>query len=408
MKRKVFVSTVTSIVMLIACSSFFDEAIVSKKKGLYLVDSDNIEINPTNCFYFSTLFKGIPKTIFLETSESCLIGLISKIRVCDQFFLVLDGYKAKSLFVFDKEGRFIRKIGRTGQGPGEYVQPCDFTIDKENRTVYVLDRPLRRIQKYEIETGKFIHSIRLDQKIGSNNIEYSNGKLYADADFPTHSNNNYLLRVIHEPSGKEENKFLNVVTYNKGISNTNFLQSNVFFPLENGNIVFMQQFMDYIFEISKDSIFSLIDFKGKEIMTAEEVNDAMAKDPVFYMPHLFGKRKFAHKHSFIEHRNKLFFYYQKGQERFPVLIDKRSKDVSIFATLWNDLLYIKKIPVDIQQVGCYDADGVYFFIEQGTMPLLLKEAKAGGLLSPDLDKLEELKKLEEDANPVIFYYEFKD
>ena len=85
---------------------------------------------------FSSVFKSY-KLIPLETSENCLIGRIDELKVFDDTLYVLDRNIAKALFVFDNKGRFIRKIGRLGKGPGEYIIPRSFTIDnKKNRCKY--------------------------------------------------------------------------------------------------------------------------------------------------------------------------------------------------------------------------------------------------------------------------------
>ena len=107
--------------------------------------------------------------------------------------------------MFAKDGSFIRKIGNIGNGSGDYIEPSDFTIDTDNKIVYVLDRYTYRINKYDINTGRFIHSIQLEKNIRSNKIEFVGGKLFADAYFNNNSDKNYLLRLI-DPSGKEEKK----------------------------------------------------------------------------------------------------------------------------------------------------------------------------------------------------------
>jgi hypothetical protein len=40
--------------------------------------------------------------------------------------------------VFDRNGKFIRKIGSIGRGPGEYVHYFNFTVDENSESVYVI------------------------------------------------------------------------------------------------------------------------------------------------------------------------------------------------------------------------------------------------------------------------------
>jgi hypothetical protein len=71
----------------------------------------------------------------LETTEQSIIGVVTKIKILNDTIFVLDNMKAKSLTMFTMKGKFIRKIGNIGNGPGEYVEPTDFFVDK-NITVY--------------------------------------------------------------------------------------------------------------------------------------------------------------------------------------------------------------------------------------------------------------------------------
>lgn len=84
--------------------------------------------------------------ITLETSDSCLIGRIDKIKTTKDFIFVLDKFSTKALYVFNRKGEFITKIGGEGKGPGEFTFPFDFTIDENKKIVYILDNGYRLLQ----------------------------------------------------------------------------------------------------------------------------------------------------------------------------------------------------------------------------------------------------------------------
>ena len=406
MKKKSTILIIISIVCLSSCTYHSNRTKESKGTGLYEVDLDNVTISPDDLFLTSSVYKGI-RTILLETNESCLIGAINKMRVYDNFILILDRGYARSLYVFDKDGRFIRKIGGVGGGPGEYTEATDFTIDKDNNTAYLLDRPGCRINKYDIITGRFMHSINLNPSAHSICIEYLGGKLYTDASFGKNAEEHYLLREIDESTGKEE-FLLNVKEYHKGIGYTlGSIQQHVFFLRANGNIVFFQQFMDQIMEISKDGISSLISFKGKDMLTSEEIKRVIEKDPLIYnLFELNPLRKYLELFGFFEQTDCFHFSYCKGGMPVRFRIDKQTNEVSLIMRFRDDLLTTEKYYGPIPNLECYDSNGVYYYVPQHGMQLFIASAKEGGL-QPNLDRLEEIKNLEEDANPVIFYYEFK-
>lgn len=57
----------------------------------------------------------------LETREDCVIGRISDMKIFHDKIVVVDGYKAQRIYLFDMNGKYIRSIGNKGEGPGEYA-----------------------------------------------------------------------------------------------------------------------------------------------------------------------------------------------------------------------------------------------------------------------------------------------
>lgn len=56
----------------------------------------------------------------LETTDSCLISNIISLIADDDYIFLLNG-KTSEIFQFNRRGKFIRQIGRVGEGPGEYA-----------------------------------------------------------------------------------------------------------------------------------------------------------------------------------------------------------------------------------------------------------------------------------------------
>jgi hypothetical protein len=78
--------------------------------------------------------------IVLETSKASLIGEINKVIFTDSLIFIGDFEIQKSIFVFNHEGRFIRKICRHGQGPGEYrFRISNFFINDSLKTITITD-----------------------------------------------------------------------------------------------------------------------------------------------------------------------------------------------------------------------------------------------------------------------------
>jgi hypothetical protein len=84
--------------------------------------------------------------IRLETNDECLIGHIQKVIYYNGIYYIQDNF-ASSVFAFDETGKFMFKICKKGQGPGEYVSISRLLIDYgknqlliyDNETYYTLD-----------------------------------------------------------------------------------------------------------------------------------------------------------------------------------------------------------------------------------------------------------------------------
>lgn len=96
----------------------------------------------------------------LETTDSCLLGEIQKIERWKNLYYIRD--VNDNLYIFDREGKFIRKIGRKGRGPEEYTVISDFSIDPVNGDIYLID--WEKMQIYSRE-GSFQRSVKIRSEL---------------------------------------------------------------------------------------------------------------------------------------------------------------------------------------------------------------------------------------------------
>lgn len=105
------------------------------------------------------------KLVKLETTNESLIAQINRLIVYENRYYIFD-HQNKSIFIFDESGNYISKIHNIGNGPGEYIQLSDFTIDVKNQRIILLcDIPSCLI--YYDMNGQF-----LDQEKNSNLKRY--------------------------------------------------------------------------------------------------------------------------------------------------------------------------------------------------------------------------------------------
>jgi hypothetical protein len=106
----------------------------------------------------------------LETTDECLIGFIESIHFSKNYnYIVIIGSEPNQILLFDKTGKFIRKIGSKGQGPGEYLYPrYAILVDDE---LFVWDLFLNTTFCYNVHTGKCLREKKHDAYYEINDME---------------------------------------------------------------------------------------------------------------------------------------------------------------------------------------------------------------------------------------------
>ncbi|MDR0574817.1 MAG: 6-bladed beta-propeller [Tannerella sp.] len=97
--------------------------------------------------------------IELKTPDDIVITRIWDIIQVDEYLII----KARvDVYLFHRNGQFIRQIGARGQGPGEYIVPCDMDFDKKNKEIIIADT--RQFLFYDLK-GNFLRSKKRDVNI---------------------------------------------------------------------------------------------------------------------------------------------------------------------------------------------------------------------------------------------------
>ena len=369
----------------------------------YVIDLDG---KVETSFPLSSIF-GRVRPIILETRAECLIGSINEIQVFDGYIFVLDLFVSKSLFVFDMEGRFIRKIGALGNGPGEYIEIRDFTLDTENGFIFLCDRGTR-IHKYKLD-GTYISSITL--QIPESNvlfIQSYNNKLYASTLGFNPTPKDYMLLEVSPDDGKVLSSFL-PLKYNKGWAELFSTGHSFFMSRVNNPPRYTQLFMDYIISVGGDTITPYIELKSKNLVTKENIENLPENINVFDKVGILEKSsKIWDVQNFVENDSLITFRCRSSAvDYLTVIYYKETREIQLAKYFNNDLIY--KQDSKNNWFGLFifhDARGSYSMIH----PRLLKgfqESIINGEVISDLYKIEELKQLNEESNPVILFYEYK-
>ena len=95
--------------------------------------------------------------IRLETTDNGLVKYFkaSLMRRTSKYYIFGE---MQNVIQFTRNGKFVRNIGRRGQGPGEYNYIRQVDVDEKTGKVYIYSN--RRIHVYDLETGKYLQTIK--------------------------------------------------------------------------------------------------------------------------------------------------------------------------------------------------------------------------------------------------------
>ncbi|MDR0726247.1 MAG: 6-bladed beta-propeller [Prevotellaceae bacterium] len=395
------VMVMISLCLLVACNTKnnANKSHIEVVPSSIVIDIDKIEKKDT--IYASSIFRKV-NTIILEDSDNAIIGVINGMQIFDNFIFVLDSWKAKRLFVFNREGKYIRQIGNSGHGPGEYISISDFCIDPNNRKIYVLDDWKHTILSYSVDDGKYIGSIKLPNDISTHYIACSNNnKLYVNiCPYKLSQGDDLLMEVDSETS--KSKTYISAEQYNLGWNRHAFSDFN-FFASKNYPLKYVELYMQTVFAITNDSIYPYITVKSDDwvkktdIITEEEFNasEGMFQDEITYT-----RNRVERIHSYMEWDDYVYFEYYQKMNTCPVIYNKKTQEAIHYGYFKNDLVYNKNAADT--KFFYTTSKAAYDYLDFDRLEYIIDKI----VFAPDLDKKDEIMKLDKERF-VIFEYEFK-
>ena len=392
---KLFLFLFISQIVFTSCATKQQE--IQSNRAFLTVDLDNIKAKET--IKASEFFKN-PKSIILETNENSLIGNIGQIHINDHQIVVFDNSENLSILIFNLDGTFSHKIAKLGNGPGEYTSISDFTVDDEKNELYLLDSDDSNIKKYNLHTGEFINAIPISDKRQSKHIQYQNNHLYVDANLK--SDDKHLLHQINPETGEEMTSWLDADQYNRGWMETFTINSSFFLSRNTNTVKYAQVFMDTVVSIHDQTISPFLVVKSEKWVKCDELLKAYNEFGIEASRIMQEQNKIFGITDLIETKNGLFFQYISGAARCNVY--SSGKETYSYLTLMDDVAFNgERFPLNLKWG---DSKGVYSYCNPHLYAAFIK-GTLKDIVNPRVNNYDKLVQIEEDANPVIFYYEFK-
>lgn len=139
-------------------------------------DNGIIEINITNALankqdmQLSKLVEKV-EILVLESNIDCFMQAPYNMHFFGEKYILFHDNRKNQFFLFNRQGKFINKIGRSGKGPGEYNLGCKATVSKDESRIIVSDR---------LATKVIVYNLKGEVIVQKNLIEYFPSKYFEE------------------------------------------------------------------------------------------------------------------------------------------------------------------------------------------------------------------------------------
>ena len=305
-----------------------------------------------------------------------------------------------TIYIFDRNGKAVRKINRIGEGPEEYRFLLAITLDEDNNEIFVNDHYSRKIFVYDL-FGKFKRSF--DHR--------EDGRGYYDMGIYNFDREHLLCSFIN---GEGKNKYFVIskqdgsVTKEIEIPYTEKISSNVYrrneegqirsvMPIRNRTLVPHRDNSWILMEESSDTIYRFVPDYSMIPLIVRTPSIKSMNPGVFLYPAVFTDRYF-----FMQTvRAEWNWDTNTGHTRINLMYDKQENAIYEYEvynsdfTIKHPVLMTSEIHFGNNEIACIHILEAYELVE------FYKNGQLNG-------KLKEIAaELDEDSNPVIMLVKYK-
>jgi len=335
--------------------------------------------------------------IALETNNEFLNqGIL--LDIGENFIIVRNSIRDGDIFIYDRNGKALRKINRKGQSGEEYTQNIRVLLDEENNELFVND--ISKILVYDLY-GKFKRSFNHKEDVmyvkicnyDKDNLICNGTKRLKDENFKEvfviiSKQDGSIVKYIEIPTENVKSSILMVT-----INDMSFGMSLGHTPLipHRGNWIFMEPSSDTVFRYFPDH--SMVPF----IVRTPSIH-SMPSPEIFLFPSILTDRY----HFMVSVKKEYDYEMRRIVPSTYLIYDIEDKEIYEYTLLNDD--YTNKVYVDMTERATATLNDEIAFCYKLEAHTLLENYEKGQLKG----KLKEVAaKLNEDSNPVIMIAKYK-
>jgi hypothetical protein len=356
---------------------------MDNRHSLVLLNIDEATENGEQA-YLSSIGRTI-KYVCLETKDDCLIN---------ETLIVFTGFVKSSLliadlngcYLFDMDGKFIRQIGRKGNGPGEYGNIGNVVYDEKNNKIMITSTSTRGILVYD-DKGDYIETLL--NRMNLSHWALLNNEMIA-LNIGNYMGNSRKKLAVISLSGDTLSTAPNFDLFNGSRSPLSLNNMAVFYPFED-KVYYNRMFNDTIYYLDKNRelvpqyIFLSSRHKLESTIRADAMKFVETTVDYILPWQIIETKKYLFVNMLRNKRGLKPYFYDKDKNKFISVINAKNRNSDGFI---NDL-----------------DNGPVFYpnykIRDKMLCMILSPAhivglKKQALLAPDM-----FLGVKEDSNPVI-------
>jgi hypothetical protein len=373
--KSIYITLFTALFLCFAC----------KQEKVFEGTTLSVDIDRRDKVSLFDLFHRV-ELIPLETTDESLIKEIRKVICANENCYVLD-YKQQILFCFDGSGKFVRQISKRGEGPEEFLNIRDFSINESAQTIEILSPTGAYRYSYDY-AGKLLDKYILKGKIPHYQcfIDVSDSlSLY----WSLTSNETTPQVYVYS---KEKKAFIDEFYRDKPILNT--MAQSVFFKFA-GKSFYYKPFYSEVYAFDENRL--TVDYKwdfGAKTMSIQTYDIPEGDDQFKLIEPL---QNGSIPYFFNEQMQTDLYYYTRIVSRLKttthIFYDKRNHAVRVFDRFEENVLFNPVFWCNDYVLGF---SSPFYSIDRLVTADILDEAGR-----------QHLQNLTEDDNPCLIKYYFK-
>lgn len=200
----------------------------------------------------------IDEVIKLETTNSCLLNVIFKVELTDDNIFI---FSNNQVYRFNREGKFINKIGKLGNGPNEMIKPSDFDLSPNKKQVAIWDNIKRKLNIFNID-GQYECSYSPNVARVTNFNWHKNNIFQFDTESKFQDEKSFCISEFNIKSGKINQK----INFPQEYQGYNILNYDAFPKIHNSDC-FLSILTNSVYQSEKGDNSKLIkiDFGSSEV-----------------------------------------------------------------------------------------------------------------------------------------------